>query len=62
MQIEVFAGKPRYTQSEQRYPAWSEHTHASDSSLWNAPVGGSAFFTNMKMAFSGLTLILFRMT
>ena len=27
-----------------------------------APVGGRTFFTNMKMAFSGLTLILFRMT
>ena len=29
---------------------------------WDAPVGGSTFFTNMKIAFSGLTLILFRMT
>ena len=40
--------------------------HATHIKQWHkglcAPVGGSTFFTNMKMAFSGLTLILLRMT
>ena len=36
---------------------------SADPVCWcDAPVGGSTFFTNMKIAFSGLTLILFRMT
>jgi len=37
-------------------------TYKTTKSIYILPVGGKMFFTKMKMAFSGLSLILFRTT